>query len=53
MCILLLLDEDFYKCQLDPVQFNYILTDSLPAGYVNNTVVLKFLSVILDMSIRP
>lgn len=51
--ILLLLDEEFYICQLDQVQVNYILTDFLPAGYVCNTVVLKFLSVIVYMSICP
>lgn len=39
-CILLLLDEVVYKCQLHPltdaaVAFNYVLTDFLPAVSVH------------------
>ena len=40
LCILLLLDEIGYRCQLYPdidsvVDLNYIVTDFLPAGYVH------------------
>ena len=34
MCILLLLDEVFYKCQLDSY-INYSLTDFLTIGTIN------------------